>query len=159
MYGFVGGEVSREIKRNGGLTKYRAIKADEKAWDSARRPKLCKLAKMPALQKVVAEKLFLKRSPEQISGWLKCKFSHDKTMRISHETIYRSLYIQSRSVLKKELKKYLRTGRVMRQSKQNNTKGIVRGQIIDGLSIHKRPIEIKKRIVLGHWEGSPISQP
>ncbi len=149
--------VSREIKRNGGLKKYRAVEADEKAWNNARRPKICKLAQVPALQKIVAEKLTLKWSPEQISGWLKCKFTHDKTMQVSHETIYRSLYIQSRGVLKKGLKKHLRTGRVMRQSKQNNTKGITRGQIIDGLSIHKRPNEIEKRNAPGHWEGDLIA--
>lgn len=99
----------------------------------------------------------MKWSPEQISGWLKCKYPKKKSMRVSHEIIYRSLYVQSRGVLKKELKKHLRTGRVMRQSKQNNTKGITRGKIVDGLSIHNRPKDIEKRSIPGHWEGDLIA--
>lgn len=149
--------VSREIKRHGGLDRYRAVKADEYARDSARRPKLCKLRKLPGLCKVVEEKLSLQWSPEQISGWLKRKYPTNQSMQISHETIYRSLFIQARAALKKELIQNLRTGRKMRQSKQFNTKGVTRGQIIDGVSISERPKEIKDRAVPGHWEGDLVS--
>lgn len=149
--------VSREIKRHGGRNRYRAVLADDKARDHARRPKTCKLTQEPRLRRIVTEKLSLQWSPEQISGWLKCEYPHDESMQISHETIYRSLFIQSRGVLKKELVKHLRTGRKMRQSKQYNTKGITRGQIIDGLSIRERPQEIEDRAVPGHWEGDLIA--
>ena len=106
---------------------------------------------------MVIKKLSLDWSPEQISGWLKKAFPHDMSMRISHETIYRSLFIQSRKVLKKELTKHLRSGRVMRQSKRNNTKGSIRGQIIDGISIRERPATIEDRSIPGHWEGDLIA--
>lgn len=149
--------VSREIKRHGGLKHYRAVKAEEKAWDYARRPKRCKLANHPELCSIVSEKLFLQWSPEQISGWLKNNYPNDDFMQVSHETIYRSLFIQSRGVLKKELIKNLRSGRKMRQSKYYNTKGITRGQIIEGISIHERPKDIKDRSVTGHWEGDLIA--
>lgn len=149
--------VCREIKRHGGVTKYRAVQADKKAWVRAKRPKLCLLAREPKLCKVVSEKLSLQWSPEQISGWLKTEYSNDDKMQISHETIYRSLFIQSRGVLKKELVKHLRTGRVMRQSKHYNTKGVTRGQIIDAESIKERPSEIEDRAIPGHWEGDLIA--
>ena len=149
--------ISREIKRHGGQSHYRAVLAEENAWESARRPKSCKLNQTPLLRKIVTEKLSLQWSPEQISGWLKGKYSANKSMQISHETIYRSLFIQSRGVLKKELMKHLRTGRKMRQSKKYNTKGIIRGQIIDGLSIRERPQEVEGRAIPGHWEGDLIS--
>ena len=135
--------ISREIKRHGGIVRYRAMKADESAWDRARRPKLCKLIKAPELGRIVGEKLSLQWSPEQISGWLKREHPMNKSMQISHETIYRTLFIQSRGALKKELIKNLRTGRKMRQSKQFNTKGVTRGKIIDGLSIEN--IQKRKR--------------
>jgi IS30 family transposase len=109
--------ISREIARNGGTERYRAIQADEKAWDRARRPKLCLLAINGRLRRTVAEKLALDWSPEQISGWLKKTFSDDENMNVSHETIYRSIYIQARGVLKKELQKHLRTQRIFRQSR------------------------------------------
>lgn len=149
--------VSREIKRHGGITLYRAANADESAWNRARRPKLCKLKKSHGLCRIVEEKLLLQWSPEQISGWLKREYPTNQSMQISHETIYRTLFIQSRGALKKELIKNLRTGRKMRQSKQFNTKGVTRGQIIDGLSIRERPREIKDRAVPGHWEGDLIA--
>ena len=149
--------VSREINRHGGRKHYRAVLADERAWDHARRPKNCKLEQEPLLRKIVIEKLSLQWSPEQISGWLKCEYPQDKSMRISHETIYRSLFIQSRGVLKRELVKHLRTGRKMRQSKKYNTKGITRGQIVDGLSIRERPQEVEDRAIPGHWEGDLIA--
>jgi IS30 family transposase len=116
--------VSREINRHGGRKNYRAILADERAWHLSRRPRICKLEQEPRLRRIVSEKLSLQWSPEQISGWLKREYLQDGTMQISHETIYRSLFIQSRGVLKKELTKHLRTGRKMRQSKTYNTKGV-----------------------------------
>ena len=149
--------VSREIKRHGGVAKYRAVQADEKAWDRAKRPKVCKLAQESKLCKIVSEKLSLQWSPEQVSGWLRNEYPDDEKMQISHETIYRSLFIQSRGVLKKELVKCLRSGRVMRQSKYYNTKGVTRGQIIDAQSIKERPPEIEDRAIPGHWEGDLIA--
>jgi IS30 family transposase len=149
--------VCRELKRHGGPKRYRAVNADEKAWDQTRRPKLCKFAQKPRLRKLVSEKLALQWSPEQISGWLRRKYSLDSSMQVSHETIYRSLFIQARGVLKKELINHLRSGRKMRQSKQFNTKGVTRGQIIDGISIRERPKEIEDRSVPGHWEGDLIA--
>ncbi len=149
--------VSREIGRHGGVSKYRASSADERAWQLGKRPKPCYLATHGKLRQVVATKLALKWSPEQIAGWLKRKYPEDRTMQVSHETIYKSLFIQARGVLKKELQAHLRSGRVMRQSKQNNTKGVTRGRIIDGVSIHERPAEVEDRAIPGHWEGDLIS--
>lgn len=149
--------ISREISRHGGVERYRAANADERAWQLAKRPKRCHLAKHGKLRQIVATKLALKWSPEQIAGWLKEKYPDDKAMQVSHETIYRSLFIQARGVLKKELQAHLRSGRVMRQSKKNNTKGNTRGRIIDGVSIHERPAEIEDRAIPGHWEGDLIS--
>lgn len=149
--------ICREVNRNGGRHNYRAAKADELAWDQARRPKLCRLALNGRLRHIVSNKLALEWSPEQISGWLKCHYPNNEAMHVSHETIYKSLFIQARGVLKKELQKHLRTRRVFRQSRQNNTKGSIRGGIIDGISIADRPPEIEDRAVPGHWEGDLIS--
>lgn len=149
--------VSREINRHGGTDKYRATQADEKAWDWARRPKMCRLAQNSKLRQVVAKKLSLEWSPEQIAGWLKAEYPDNEDMHVSHETIYRSLYIQARGVLKKELQKHLRTGRVFRQSRHQNIKGLPRGRIIDGISISERPPEIEDRAIPGHWEGDLIA--
>ena len=149
--------VSREISRNGGMKGYRAIKADERAWDNARRPKPCYLSQNSRLRRIVVSKLGMDWSPEQIAGWLKRNYPDDNTLRVSHETIYKSLFIQSRGVLKKELQQHLRTQRVFRQSKQNNTRGSLRGHIVDGVSIADRPAEIEDRAVPGHWEGDLIA--
>ena len=149
--------VSREVDRNGGGGNYRAALADARSWARARRPKVCKLAKYQRLQRVVARKLQADWSPEQIAGWLKQKFMDDECMNVSHETIYRSLFIQARGVLKKELQSHLRFRRRMRRSK-NATKGSQRqGQIIDAVSIRERPAEIEDRAVPGHWEGDLLS--
>jgi IS30 family transposase len=145
--------VSRELHRHGGPTQYRAAEADAQAWERARRPKPCRLATHPALQRMVAHKLTLDWSPEQISGWLKRTFPHHGHMRVSHETIYRSLFIQARGVLKKELMGHLRSRRMMRRAKSASTAGQPRGQIIDGLSIRYRPAEVNDRAIPGHWEG------
>ena len=148
--------VSREIARHGGRTGYRAAVADEAAWHRARRPKCCRLARHPRLQRLVAEKLRLEWSPEQIAGWLSRTFPQDETLRVSHETIYRSLFVQTRGVLKRELRMHLRSHRVMRHAKNATTKG-PRGQIIDAVSIRERPAEVEDRAVPGHWEGDLIA--
>ncbi|MDW7646504.1 MAG: IS30 family transposase [Desulfuromonadales bacterium] len=149
--------VSREIHRHGGVKKYRATDADFAAWERARRPKLCRLATNDKLRRIVAEKLSLDWSPEQVAGWLKVKYTDNAEMRVSHETIYRSLFIQARGVLKKELIRHLRSNRTMRRSKYSRTKGQVRGQIVDGVSIRERPAEIEDRAIPGHWEGDLIA--
>jgi IS30 family transposase len=149
--------IAREVARNGGSERYRATEADAAAWSRARRPKVCKLAKEMRLQRCVAFKLSQNWSPEQISGWLEQRYPDDERMRISHETIYRSLFIQARGVLKKELQVHLRTRRKFRRAKSASTKGQMRGQIIDAVSISKRPPEADDRAVPGHWEGDLIS--
>ncbi len=149
--------VSREVARHGGRDGYRAAGAEAAAWERARRPKRCRLARNRRLQRMVAERLRLDWSPEQISGWLQRTFPHDETLRVSHETIYRSLFIQARGVLKRELLKHLRSHRVMRHGKTATTKGQPRGQIIDGVSIRDRPASVEDRAVPGHWEGDLIA--
>jgi IS30 family transposase len=149
--------ISREVARHGGRAKYRAIEAETAALARARRPKVCKLATNVRLQRCVAFKLMSNWSPEQISAWLKLRYPEDDRMRISHETIYRSLFIQARGVLKKELQEHLRTRRKMRRSKLSSTKGQKRGQIVDAVPISERPPEIEDRAVPGHWEGDLIS--
>lgn len=149
--------ISREVNRNGGRKHYRANMAEENAWNRARRPKLCYLAQHGKLRRIVALKLAMEWSPEQISGWLKRTYPDNETLHVSHETIYKSLFIQSRGVLKKELQKHLRTQRVFRQSKKHNTRGARRGQIIDGISISERPPDVEDRAVPGHWEGDLIA--
>ncbi|MGH9908244.1 MAG: IS30 family transposase [Pyrinomonadaceae bacterium] len=149
--------VSREIARHGGRTKYRASDADSEASDRARRPKLSRLAAHYRLQRIVANKLKVDWSPEQISGWLKVEFPDDESMRVSHETIYRSLFIQARGVLKKELIGHLRSKRMMRRSKNASTDGQPRGQIVDGVSIRERPADVEDRAIPGHREGDLIT--
>ena len=149
--------ISREIAHNGGRDQYRAAEADAKAWDKACRPKRCKLLQHPRLQRIVATKLGIEWSPEQISGWLKRTFPQDESLHVSHETIYRSLFIQARGVLKKELIRHLRSRRIMRRSKHASTAGQPRGQIVDGVSIRERPADIEDRAIPGHWEGDLIT--
>jgi len=148
--------VSREIRRNGGSQAYRANRADRRAWKRALRPKPCRLARHRELRWRVAQKLALQWSPEQISGWLKQQFPNDQAMQISHEAIYRSLFIQTRGVLKKELTEQLRTARWMRRSKNHNAKS-GQGHILDMVSIRERPAEIEDRAVPGHWEGDLLT--
>jgi len=149
--------VGREIERNGGRLKYRAYEADAAAFERALRPKPCTLASNARLRALVANKLKLQWAPVQISGWLKREFRVNKSMHLSHETIYRSLYIQARGVLKKELMAHLRMNRVMRLPKIASTSAQNRGQIIDAVSISERPAEVEDRAVPGHWEGDLIS--
>jgi IS30 family transposase len=149
--------VSREISRHGGRPTYRAHAADDRAWDSALRPKKCLLAVSRTLRNIVTSKLILNWSPEQISGWLKTQFPDDASMRVSHETIYRSLFIQARGVLKKELMDHLRSKRRMRRSRHATVSGQSRGQIVDAISIRERPAEVEDRAIPGHWEGDLLS--
>ena len=149
--------ISREINRNGGRHRYRAMQADVQAWERARRPQLCRLAQNGKLRLLVAHKLALDWSPEQVSGWLKRTYPDDETLRVSHETIYKSIFIQARGVLKKELQKHLRSQRSFRQSRLRSTRGQCRGQIVDGISIRERPAEVDDRAVPGHWEGDLIA--
>ena len=149
--------VSREIRRHGGAHMYRAAEADTQAWTHSRRPKPCRLATSPPLQQIVASKLALEWSPEQVAGWLKLEFPDQDTMRVSHETIYRSLFIQARGVLKKELIGHLRSRRKMRRVKHASTTGQPRGRIVDGVSIRDRPADVEDRAIPGHWEGDLIT--
>jgi len=149
--------VSREVSRHGGLPVYRAHEADDQAWESALRPKRCLLAVNRKLRNIVASKLILDWSPEQISGWLKTQYPEDESMRVSHETIYRSLFIQARGVLKKELMHHLRSKRRMRRSRHASVSGQSRGQIVDAISIRERPPEADDRAIPGHWEGDLLS--
>jgi IS30 family transposase len=148
--------VSREIKRNGGLSDYRATEADDAAWDRALRPKLCKLVEDRDLARVVTDKLRLLWSPEQIAGWLKHTYPSDETWHVSHETIYRSLFIQTRGALKKELLHYLRRTRGMRRSRHYTQKTDSHGQILGTVSISERPASAEDRAVPGHWEGDLV---
>ena len=149
--------ISRELHRNGGATGYRAVKADQAAWDRARRPKRCKLACNRSLSRTIATKLRLLWSPHQIAGWLKREYPEDESHQVSHETIYRSLFIQARGVLKKELQQHLRSQRAIRRSRHANQKRDGRGQITNAVSIRERPASVEDRAVPGHWEGDLIA--
>jgi IS30 family transposase len=144
--------VSREIRRNGGQQGYRASRAEQRAWDRALRPKACRLARQAPLRWRVAQKLAQQWSPEQIAGWLNQQYPSDPDMQLSHETIYRSLFVQTRGALKKELMAHLRTRRQLRQAKGGVTRSGL-GQIVDTVSIRERPAEAQDRAVPGHWEG------
>ena len=151
--------VSREIDRNGGYDRYRAAPAEKRAWVGARRPKSCKLATHQWLRRIVARKLRLHWSPEQIAGWLKRAHRGDERYQVSHETIYRSLFVQARGVLKKELLLHLRSQRTMRRPGAKKWQGDARGQIKDMVSIRERPASVEDRAVPGHWEGDLLSGP
>mgnify|MGYP001819591487 CR=1 FL=1 len=148
--------VSREIKRNGGRRRYRANQADEAAWERTKRPKTCKLVQHPALARVVEQKLKKLWAPEQIAGWLKYTYPDNENFQVSHETIYKSLFIQARGALKKELLQHLRKTRAMRRSRKKTLKGEGLGQITNAVSIRERPAEAADRAVPGHWEGDLI---
>jgi len=148
--------ISREVNKNGGITAYRATLADDAAWLRATRPKPCKLLDNKSLSRVVARKLKQDWSPQQIAGWLKRNYRHDQEFYVSHETIYRTLYVQTRGALKKELIQYLRTNRVMRRSRKASLKGHGLGKIPDAVSISERPAEVEDRAIPGHWEGDLI---
>jgi IS30 family transposase len=145
--------VCREVARHGGRAQYRASEADQQTWESALRPKPCLLAMHDQLRKIVASKLILDWSPKQISGWLNRQYPKDQSLRVSHETIYRSLFIQARGALKKELVKHLRSQRRIRRSRHASVRGHSQGRIVDAISIRERPAEVEDRAVPGHWEG------
>jgi IS30 family transposase len=145
--------VSREIARHGGRAQYRANEADHQAWESALRPKACLLAIHKKLRRIVASKLMQDWSPQQISGWLKRQYPNDESLRVSHETIYRSLFIQARGALKQELVRHLRSQRRIRRSRHSSVHGHSQGRIIDAVSIRERPAEVEDRAIPGHWEG------
>ena len=145
--------VSRELRRNGGRYDYRASAADEAAWGRACRPKICKLAGDRALARQVAIRLRLQWSPEEIAGWLRRTYPHDENRQVSHETIYKTLFIQARGALKKELLAHLRQSRAMRQPRGHTQKN---RQIKEAVSIRERPAEVEDRAVPGHWEGDLI---
>ena len=145
--------VSRELQRNGGRRGYRASAAEQAAWARARRPKTCKLVEHRALARIVAMKLKRAWSPRQIAGWLKRTYPDDGSTQVSHETIYRTLFIQARGALKKELLHYLRSQRAMRRSRHHTQKTADHGRITDAVSIRERPASIEDRAVPGHWEG------
>jgi IS30 family transposase len=148
--------ISREIRRNGGSDGYRASNADQAAWHQAHRPKRCKLAQNRALARIVAQKLTMLWSPEQIAGWLKCAYPNDESYQVSHETIYRTLFIQTRGALKKELLQHLRRTRAMRRSRSHTQKTDNHGRICNTISISERPPSAEDRAVPGHWEGDLI---
>ena len=145
--------ISREVKRNGGQACYRASQAEVSAWDRGRRPKTCKLAQNRALARIVAGKLQRRWSPQQVAGWLKRTYPDDTSRQVSPETIYRSLFIQARGALKKELVEHLRRSRVMRRSRHHTQKTDKHGRITDTVSISERPASVEDRAVPGHWEG------
>ena len=149
--------VSREIGRNGGYDNYRALVADERAWERARRPKRCRLVRCPRLRQLVEDKLRLDWSPQQIAGWLKHTYPADESLHVSHEIIYRSLFIQARGALKKELTQCLRSKRAIRRSQHATRKGHGKGQLADMVSIRERPASVEDRAVPGHWEGDLLS--
>jgi IS30 family transposase len=149
--------ISREVARHGGRERYRAASADEQAWRNAQRPKPCRLRCQPRLRQIVAARLQAKWSPEQIAGWLKLAFPDDETMRLSHETIYRSLYVQARGALKRELVEQLRSHRLIRRARRVGSGVDGRGRLADAVSIRERPAEAADRAVPGHWEGDLLA--
>lgn len=145
--------ISREIQRNGGQSSYRAAQAEQAAWDRACRPKTCKLVEKRRLANIVARKLQCQWAPQQIAEQLKHTYPCDKDYHVSHETIYRSLFIQARGALKKELLQHLRRTRVMRRSRHHTQKTANHGKITNAVSISERPASVEDRAVPGHWEG------
>ena len=149
--------ISREVRRNGGAKQYRAAPSDAAAWDRALRPKPCKLEGNVYLCRAISAKLKRNWSPQQIAGWLMREHPDDEGKRVSHETIYRSLFIQTRGVLKKELLAHLRATRSIRRSRHATLKRSGLGKFNDAVSIRERPAEAEDRAVPGHWEGDLIA--
>ena len=144
--------ISREVARNGGRRRYRAHRADEASWRRARRPQPCELAINGTLREVVEEKLAIRWSPQQISGWLRHTYPGVEGMQVSHETIYLTLFIQGRGALRRELTQHLRTRRTNRRP-QGKRPPSGKGQIVNPVMISERPAEAEDRAVPGHWEG------
>jgi IS30 family transposase len=149
--------ITRELARHGGRRRYRAAEAERRAWERARRPQRCKLARNRRLASVVAGKLREDWSPEQIAGWLKERFGDDQTMRVSHETIYLTLFVQARGALKGELVQHLRRARAIRRPRTARRGNAGQGQIADAVSIRERPAEAEDRAIPGHWEGDLLA--
>lgn len=149
--------ISREVRRNGGSAQYRATQSEAAAWERTQRPKRCKLAGNTYLCGAISAKLIRKWSPQQIAGWLMREHPDDEDKQISHETIYRSLFIQTRGVLKKELLAHLRATRAIRRSRHATMKRSGVGRFNDAVSIRDRPAEVEDRAVPGHWEGDLIA--
>ena len=149
--------IARELGRNGGRRGYRAADADQQAWERAQRPQHCKLARDRVLAGVVATKLEQDWSPQQIAGWLKLEYPEDETMRVSHETIYLTLFVQARGALKRELLVHLRRTRSIRRPRAATRGNTGQGQIVDAVSIRERPAEAEDRAVPGHWEGDLLA--
>jgi len=149
--------VTRELDRHGGRRRYGAAEADRRAWERARRPQRCKLARNPILNGLVAAKLREDWSPEQIAGWLKTRFPQDETMRVSHETIYLTLFVQARGALKRELVTHLRRTRSIRRPRTACRVNRGQGQIVDAVSIREWPAEAADRAIPGHWEGDLLA--
>ncbi|MFC8502632.1 IS30 family transposase [Pedococcus sp. NPDC057267] len=147
--------VSREVAAGGGRRRYRASAADQRAWARATRPKACKLATNPRLAELVAEKLERRWSPQQIAGWLKLAYPDNPEMHVSHESIYRTLFVQFRGALRRELTAHLRTGRVIRHPRGARLPD-GRGGRPGILHISERPAEAEDRAVPGHWEGDLV---
>lgn len=147
--------VSREVTAHGGRRRYRAVDADRAAWSRATRPKPCKLALSPVLRDTVEDKLLRRWSPEQISGWLKRTYPDEAAMQVSHESIYRTLFVQSRGALRRELTQYLRTGRVLRRPKASD---FLTAEVAGPNTLHisERPADAEDRAVPGHWEGDLV---
>lgn len=148
--------ISRELIRNGGLAGYRAHRAERAAWDRACRPKTCKLAGNRTLARMVARQLRALWAPQQIAGWLKWRYPNNENLQLSHETIYKTLFIQARGALKAELLAHLRRTRKMRYPRGHTLKGKKQGRIVDAVSIRERPAGVEDRAVPGHWEGDLI---
>ena len=143
--------ISREVQRDGGRTQYRAQRADAAAWQRARRPKPCRLAGLPRLRAAVADKLMHRWSPEQIAAWLKRTYPDDPSWHVSHETIYRTLFIQSRGTLKLALLAHLRRRGRLRRARVPRLTSV--GPLADAISIRERPASVEDRAIPGHWEG------
>lgn len=148
--------IAREIDRGGGRRRYRAHAADREAWRRSRRPRPSKLELCPELRRVVEERLKDDHSPEQIAGWLRLRYPDNEAMHISHETIYRALYIQSRGALKRELTRHLRRGRSRRYARSQSSKAQGQGKLTGMVMISERPPEVDSRAVPGHWEGDLV---
>ena len=145
--------IAREINRCGGRNRYRAHAAEREAWRRSQRPRQTKLELCCELRRVVCERLEEDYSPEQIAGWLRLAYPDNEAMQVSHETIYRALYVQARGTLKRELSRHLRRGRSRRYARSQSSKGQGQGKLTGMVMISERPPEVEDRAVPGHWEG------
>ena len=145
--------IAREIERCGGRTRYRAQAAEREAWRRRRRPRQTKLELCPELRRIIEERLGKDHSPEQIAGWLRLAHPDNEAMHVSHETIYRALYVQARGALKRELHRHLRKSRSRRYARRQSSKGQGQGKLNEMVMISERPAEVEDRAVPGHWEG------